>query len=32
MAAKHITVSAARRRDAADGTTWGPRQPLLDGR
>jgi agmatinase len=23
---------ARRRRDAADGTTWNPRQPLLDGR
>jgi hypothetical protein len=23
---------ARRRRDAADGTTWDPRQPLLDNR
>jgi arginase family enzyme len=23
---------ARRRRDTADGTTWDPRQPLLDGR
>lgn len=27
-----LTGIARRRRDAADGTTWDPRQPLLDGR
>jgi agmatinase len=27
-----LTGIARRRRDAADGTTWNPRQPLLDGR
>jgi agmatinase len=27
-----LTGIARRRKDAADGTTWDPRQPLLDGR
>jgi agmatinase len=27
-----LSGMARRRRDAADGTTWDPRQPLLDGR
>jgi arginase family enzyme len=27
-----LTGIARRRKDARDGTTWDPRQPLLDGR
>ena len=27
-----LTGIARRRRDQQDGTTWDPRQPLLDGR
>jgi hypothetical protein len=27
-----LSGMARRRRDAADGTTWDPLQPLLDGR
>ena len=27
-----LSAIARRRRDAPDGTTWDPRQPLLDGR
>ncbi len=27
-----LSGMARRRRDAADGSTWDPRQPLLDGR
>jgi agmatinase len=27
-----LSAMARRRRDAAEGTRWDPRQPLLDGR